>query len=181
MNSFFTRFETHYFSSHISDVKQSLMPDDSAVIDQERVLGLFKHIGVNKCPGPDGICGRTLRFCAEQLSGVFQRLFQTSIDTCTIPIFHLLVSQLGSEEQEQSAKNCPYRLKITAVPQRDLALFCEQQILRRARSILAKKDHILNQEFTALPSGRCLRCPICRMNRFKNSCMPVAVRLLNNT
>ena len=65
--------------------KQSLMSDDSAVIDQERVLGLFKHVGVNKCPGPDGICGRTLRFCAEQLSGVFQRLFQTSTDTCTIP------------------------------------------------------------------------------------------------
>jgi len=37
MNSFFTRFETHDFSSHISDVKQSLMPDDSAVIDQEGV------------------------------------------------------------------------------------------------------------------------------------------------
>ena len=85
MNSFFTRFETHDFSSHISDVKQSLMPDDNAVIDQESVLGLFKHTGVNKCPGPDGICGRTLRLCAEQLSSVFQRLFQTSIDTCTIP------------------------------------------------------------------------------------------------
>ena len=85
MNSFFTLFETHDFSSHISDVEQSLMPDDNAVIDQDRVLGLFMHTGVNKCPGPDGICGRTLRFSAEQLSGVFQRLFQTSIDTCTIP------------------------------------------------------------------------------------------------
>ena len=85
INSFFTRFETHDFSSHISYVKQSLMPDDSAVIDQERVLGLFKHIGVNKYPGPDGICGRTLRSCSDQLSGVFHRLFQTSIDTCTIP------------------------------------------------------------------------------------------------
>ena len=51
----------------------------------KRVLGLFKHTGVNKCPGPDGICGRTLRSCSEQLSGVFHRLFQTSIDTCTIP------------------------------------------------------------------------------------------------
>ena len=50
-----------------------------------RVLGLFKHIGVNRCPGPDGIWGRTLRSCSEQLSGVFQRLFQTSIATCTIP------------------------------------------------------------------------------------------------
>ena len=85
INSFFTRFETHDFSSHIFHVKQSLIPDDSAVIDQERVLGLFKHIGVNKCPGPDGICGRTLRSCSDQLSGVFQRLLQTSIDTCTIP------------------------------------------------------------------------------------------------
>ena len=37
MNGFFTRFETHDFSSHISHVKQSLMPDDSAVIDQESV------------------------------------------------------------------------------------------------------------------------------------------------
>ena len=71
--------------------------------------------------------------------------------------------------------------KITAVPQRDLALFCEQQILRKARSILTKKDHILNQEFTTLPSGRRRRCPICKTNTSKNSFMPVAVRLLNNT
>ena len=42
-------------------------------------------------------------------------------------------------------------------------------------------DHILNQEFTTLPSGRHLRYPICKTNRFKNSFMPVAVRLLNNT
>ena len=70
-NSFFTRFEIHDCSSHISDVRLSLMPADSAVTDQDRVMVLFKHTGVNKCPGPDGICGRTLRFCAEQLSGVF--------------------------------------------------------------------------------------------------------------
>ena len=61
------------------------MSEDSAVTDQERVLRLFKHIGVDKCPDPNGICDRTLRFCAEQLSGVFQCLLQTSIDTCTIP------------------------------------------------------------------------------------------------
>ena len=52
--------------------------------------------------------------------------------------------------------------KITAVPQRDLAFSCEQQILRKARSTVTKKDHILNQEFTTLPSGRRLRCPICK-------------------
>ena len=49
------------------------------------------------------------------------------------------------------------------------------------RLFSTKKDHILNQEFTTLPSGRRLRCLICKTNRFKNSFMPVAVRLLNNT
>ena len=71
--------------------------------------------------------------------------------------------------------------KITAMPQRDLALFCEQQILRKARSILTKKDHILNREFTTLPSGRRLTCPTCKTNRFKNSFTPVALCLFNNT
>ena len=37
--------------------------------------------------------------------------------------------------------------KITAVPQRDLGIFYEQQILQKALFILTKKDHILNQEF----------------------------------
>ena len=30
---------------------------------------------------------------------------------CSVILFHLLVSQRGSEEQEQPAKNCPYRLQ----------------------------------------------------------------------
>ena len=30
---------------------------------------------------------------------------------CSVVLFHLLVSQLGSEEQEQPAKNCPYCLQ----------------------------------------------------------------------
>ena len=108
----------------------------------------------------------------------FNSFLQILYWECSVILFHLLVSQLGSEKQEQPAKNCPYRLQDNC---RDLALFCEQQSLRKAHSILTKKDHILNQEFTTLPSGRCLRCPICKTNRFKNSFMPVAVHLLNNT
>ena len=42
-------------------------------------------INTNKSPGPDGICGRTLKCCADQLSGVLQHLFQTSLDTASIP------------------------------------------------------------------------------------------------
>ena len=85
LNTFFTRFETHDFYSVIAVVKQSPMPDNIIIIDQAFVSKLFKRISENKCPGPDGICSRTLKFCADQLSGVFQHLFQTSVDTCIVP------------------------------------------------------------------------------------------------
>ena len=42
-------------------------------------------ININKSPGPGGICSRTLKVCVDQLSGVFQHLFQTSLDTGSIP------------------------------------------------------------------------------------------------
>ena len=93
--------------------------------------------------------------------------------------FHLLVHSLGVKNRNSLQRIVRITSKITAEPETDLALFCEQQILRKAHSILTKKDHILNQEFATLPSGR--RRPICKMNRFKNSFMPVVVRLLNNT
>ena len=38
-------------------------------------------------------------------------LFYKSFIESVVILFHLLVSQLGSEEQEQPAKNCPYRLQ----------------------------------------------------------------------
>ena len=41
---------------------------------------LLKGININKCSGPDGINGRTLKFCANQLSGVLRHLLQASID-----------------------------------------------------------------------------------------------------
>ena len=49
------------------------------------VAKTLKSQDFKKSPGPDGICGRTLKYCADQLSGVFQYLFQASLDTVTIP------------------------------------------------------------------------------------------------
>ena len=73
------------FIQRLRVVKQSLIPDNTTIIDQAIVSKLFKLVNVNKCSGPDGICGKTLKFCADQLSGVFQHLFQTFVDTCIVP------------------------------------------------------------------------------------------------
>ena len=40
---------------------------------------------MSKAPGPDHICNKVLKICKDQLAGVFQRLFQLSIDQGAIP------------------------------------------------------------------------------------------------
>jgi hypothetical protein len=85
LNDFYTRFEQHDFSSDISDLRKSFNSDCDIVVSQEHVTSLFKHIDVNKAPGPDGIGGRVLRCCADQLGSVFTHLFQLSLDSGHIP------------------------------------------------------------------------------------------------
>jgi hypothetical protein len=73
---FYARFEKHDFSEDLADVKDSLASDSSNVFDEtifssEIVTDIFKRLNVDKAPGPDGICGRTLRLCAEQLGVSF--------------------------------------------------------------------------------------------------------------
>ena len=85
MNKFFTRFEKLDFSFDYANLKSYLSPCGNTVHDQKTVAKYLKATNVNKSRGPDGICGITLQYCADQLSGVFRYLFQTSVDTATIP------------------------------------------------------------------------------------------------
>ena len=86
LNEFFTRFEKFDFTDDINDLKQSLSPENNIIVDEDNVARLFKKININKSSGPDGINGRTLKFCASELAGVFQHLFQSSLDSCQIPV-----------------------------------------------------------------------------------------------
>ena len=84
----------------------------------------------------------------QKILTLFYKSFIESVLSFTfICWFH----SLGVKNWNSLQRTVCIASKITAEPQRDLALFCEQQILRKARSILTKKDHILNQEFTTLP------------------------------
>jgi hypothetical protein len=85
LNDFYTRFEQHDFSSDVSDLRKSFTSDCDIVVSQDSVTSLFKCIDVNKAPGPDGIGGRVLRCCADQLGSVFTHLFQLSLDSGHIP------------------------------------------------------------------------------------------------
>ena len=70
-NTFFSRFERTDFTQDLSRLRDSLTPCNGMVISQDQVTVLFRKTSKSKAPGPDGIGGRTLHHCAEQLSGIF--------------------------------------------------------------------------------------------------------------
>ena len=56
----------------------------------------FKQVNIHKAAGPDGLPGRVLRACADELAGVFTDIFNTSLIETVIPTWlrHCLVQQL---------------------------------------------------------------------------------------
>ena len=55
------------------------------MIEDDSVIRCFKKIKESKSPGPDNICGRTLKTCADQLGPVFRFLFQLSLKSGIVP------------------------------------------------------------------------------------------------
>ncbi len=47
--------------------------------------GELKRVNVRKAAGPDGITGRVLRSCADQLAGLFTSIFNESLATSVVP------------------------------------------------------------------------------------------------
>ena len=82
---FYSRFESSDFSENISMWRDSLVPHNDIVIAQELVTTLFKRVNIMKAAGPDAVCGRTLRYCADQLSVVFTPLFNMCAKKGHIP------------------------------------------------------------------------------------------------
>ena len=54
-------------------------------VDSTLVKSIFRRLHVNKAAGVDGICGRLLKPCAEQLCKVFSALFSWSLKDCCVP------------------------------------------------------------------------------------------------
>ena len=76
-NTFFSRFDSYDFSDKLKKLteEQAQVTSTPFSITQEDVRSVFKRNKVNKSPGPDGITGRLLKCCSEQLCGVFADIF----------------------------------------------------------------------------------------------------------
>ncbi len=56
----------------------------------------------------------------------------------------------------------------------------DKVILKQAMKMTRDPSHVLQREFELLPSGRRFRTSMSRYNRYKNSFVPLAIRLLNS-
>ena len=75
-------------SPHVSHnfPKHNKLPDmNNITVTRAGVLKLLININPNKATGPDGIPGRLLKLCANELVEVFQLLFQASLDQGSVP------------------------------------------------------------------------------------------------
>ena len=81
LNAFYVRFERD------SDRPAVELPEGlaSGVSTLTELRHCFKKINPCKAPGPDGISGRALRGCADQLAGVFSDIFNLSLSLSVLP------------------------------------------------------------------------------------------------
>ena len=60
-------------------MRASAVPDDCVItLSVADVSKTFKQVNIHKATGPDGLPGRVLLACADQLAGVFTDIFNMS-------------------------------------------------------------------------------------------------------
>uniref|UniRef100_A0A669B7J5 Reverse transcriptase domain-containing protein n=1 Tax=Oreochromis niloticus TaxID=8128 RepID=A0A669B7J5_ORENI len=89
LNQFYARFEV----SQAANAIYRLTTEDSDIISERPVTSFAEHdvraalrrVNTRKAAGPDGITGRLLRCCADQLAGVFTYIFNESLAKSVVP------------------------------------------------------------------------------------------------
>lgn len=83
LNHFFARFEVEPPAG--STLKQTSPHSQTYTVQVQEVRRTLRAVNPRKAAGPDGVTGRVLRDCADQLAGVFTSIFNQSLSQCSIP------------------------------------------------------------------------------------------------
>ncbi len=86
LNTFYGRFECNGSSATlpISASGSSRQSSDDHRVGGRGLEGT-KRVTIKKAAGPDGITGRVMRSCADQLAGLFTSIFNESLVTSVVP------------------------------------------------------------------------------------------------
>ncbi len=84
LNHFYGRFECN--GGPISASASSRQSSNHVfTVSEDDVRRELRRVNVRKAAGPDGITGRVLRSCADQLAGLFTSIFNESLATSVVP------------------------------------------------------------------------------------------------
>ncbi len=85
LNTFYGRFECNggvtLPISASGSSRQSSDVDHVITVSEDEVRRELRRVNIRKAAGPDGITGRVLRSCADQLAGLFTSIFNESLAT----------------------------------------------------------------------------------------------------
>jgi hypothetical protein len=82
-NYFYARFEANNTETCM---KAPAVPEDCVItLSAADVIKTFKRVNIHKAAGPDGLPGRVLQACADQLASVFTNIFNFSLSESVIP------------------------------------------------------------------------------------------------
>ncbi|XP_051554708.1 uncharacterized protein LOC127441387 [Myxocyprinus asiaticus] len=94
LNTFYARFEAAVYCTNGADsgnsdngclYVESINAGNAFTITECDVRKAFRRVNIRKAAGPDGISGRVLRACADQLAPVFTEIFKLSLEQSVIP------------------------------------------------------------------------------------------------
>ncbi len=87
LNTFYGHFECNGGATlPISASGSSRQSSDHVItVSEDEVRRELKRVNVRKTAGPDGVTGRVLRSCADQLTGLFTSIFNESLATSVVP------------------------------------------------------------------------------------------------
>ena len=85
LNSFFARFEREAAPEDVTPPSPSTHSSHILSLQEHEVRRTLKAVNPRKATGPDGVPGKVLRDCADQLAGVFTNIFSQSLSQATIP------------------------------------------------------------------------------------------------
>ena len=89
LNRFYCRFDHTLSSLSIERekcrIERAAEDDTSIEVSEEETQFIFSKVNERKAPGPDGIKGKILKECSEQLSYIFTYIFNMSIQCTSIP------------------------------------------------------------------------------------------------
>ncbi len=88
LNTFYGRFDCNggaNLPNCPSGSSRQSSNDHIITFSEDDVRRELKRVNVRKAAGPDGITGRVLRSCADQLAGLFTSIFNESLATSVVP------------------------------------------------------------------------------------------------